>query len=160
MINKKYNDFNDRLIELKNLLHNKDIYELASALRGNDYNFIALKYVFTARLRSFILIDDIHSFVRFSKYISNYEAEYFIKELIELSKRYYSLHYFNHIDQALRVLHRYNLIEEWEYNILHELLLVTVSYLITTENKDINIISVKNALNKLVLPKGDKNEHA
>jgi hypothetical protein len=157
MIDKNYDNFDDRLIELKNLLHNRDIYELVSAIRGNDFDFIAIKYVFTARLRSFILLDDNYSVVRFSKYISNSEAECFIEELIELSKRYYSLHYFNHIDYALMVLHQHKLIEEWEYDVLHELLLVIVSYLISTENKDIIIMTVRNVLNKVVWPKGDKN---
>ena len=156
MIYKNYDDFDDRLIELKNLLHNRDIYELVSAIRGNDFDFIAIKYVFTARLRSFILLDDNYTVVRFSKYISNSEAECFIEELIELSKRYYSLHYFNHIDCALMVLHQHKLIEEWEFNVLHELLLVTTSYLIAKEDKDASIITVRNALNKLLVPKGDK----
>ena len=153
MTDKNYDNFDDRLIELKNLLHNRDIYELVSALRGNDFDFIAIKYVFTARLRSFILLDDNYSVVRFSKYISNSEAECFIEELIELSKRYYSLHYFNHIVHALMVLHRHKLIEEWEYDVLHELLLVTTSYLISKEDKDVSIITVRNILNKLLIPK-------
>ena len=155
MINKKYENFYDKLSELKKLLHDEDIYYLATALRCNDFNLLTIKYVFTARLRLFIIGSDYFGLVRFTKYINDKDVEHFINELEELRKDHISLHYFNHIDLALRVLQKYELIEEWEYGALQELLLVSTSYLISKEDKNIAVITVRNALNKLVLIKGD-----
>ena len=163
MINKKYENFYDELSELKTLLTDKHIFDLVSALRGNDFGYMTIKYVFTARLRSFIMSNDDYSTVRFEKYISNDDVDLFIDELESMGKSCHNLHYFNHIAYAFNVLHIYELIEEWEYDILNEIREYIISYLMNMENKDDLIIKIRNTLNKLIKPKNEKvikNEHA
>ena len=156
MISDEHEEFFDKTTTLRQLLNDKDICSLITALRGNDFGFDTIKYVFTARIRYFLTDGSYLGVVRESKYLNYNQIDSYIDDIKKLSQEYYSLHYFHHINEAIHVLHWYEMIDEWEFNVLHELLLVTTSYLISKEDKDASIITVRNALNKLLVPIGDK----
>ena len=156
MTSYEYNGFYDKINALKELLNDNNICSLITALRGNDFDLSTIKYVFTARIRYFLTDGSYLGVVRESKYLNYNQIDSYIVDIKKLSQEYYSLHYFHHINEAIHVLHWYEMIDEWEFNVLHELLLVTTSYLISKEDKDASIITVRNALNKLLVPKGDK----
>ena len=155
MASYEYNGFFDKINALKELLNDNNICSLITALRGNDFDLSTIKYVFTARIRYFLTDGSYLGVVRESKYLNYNQIDSYIDDIKKLSQEYYSLHYFHHINEAIHVLHWYEMIDEWEFNVLHELLLVTTSYLISKEDKDASIITVRNALNKLLVPIGD-----
>ena len=155
MTSYEYNGFFDKINALKELLNDNNICSLITALRGNDFDLSTIKYVFTARIRYFLTDGSYLGVVRESKYLNYNQIDSYIDDIKKLSQEYYSLHYFHHINEAIHVLHWYEMIDEWEFNVLHELLLVTTSYLISKEDKDASIITVRNALNKLLVPIGD-----
>ena len=155
MASYEYNGFFDKINALKELLNDNNICSLITALRGNDFDLSTIKYVFTARIRYFLTDGSYLGVVRESKYLNYNQIDSYIDDIKKLSQEYYSLHYFHHINEAIHVLHWYEMIDEWEFNVLHELLLVTTSYLIAKEDKDASIITVRNALNKLLVPIGD-----
>jgi len=146
----------DKTTTLRQLLNDKDICSLITALRGNDFGFDTIKYVFTARIRYFLTDRSYLGAVRKSEYLNENEIDSYITEIKQLGKKYYSLHYFDHIGYALQVLDWYEMIDKWEYDILIELLNVTETYLISKKYKKLDIKRVRNVLNKLLIPKGDK----
>ncbi len=121
--------------ELKKILADKDAYDLVSALRGDDYEFAAMKYVFTARIRYFLGIGSWAGVIRDTEYISEERAEDFKVEVENAIKQKMSLHYLDHILFALEALVKLKLMPEFEASELSALAMITEGYML---NKNSN----------------------
>ena len=115
--------------ELKKILADKDAYDLVSAIRGNDYRFWSMKYIFTARIRYFLGIGSWAGDIRDKRYISEEEVESFKREVEEAIKVNMGSHYFDHILGALYILKNLKYMPEDEATQLQELVLATDKYM-------------------------------
>ena len=113
------------------LLKNKHFYNIASALRGNDLQDSSLKWLFTARIRGLLDMNDIHQVVRHKKGLKNPHGRFSREGLMSFlegiavvpsSQSTEALkHYFLHVESALSSLKELDLIDKNEFLSLYTL---------------------------------------
>lgn len=90
--------------EIRKLIKSKEVYDLMATLRGIDYDYPYLKYLFTARIRYFLGVSKRYAKIRTTKTIFSIEASIILKEIKRARKEHMKRHYFIHINSALGVL--------------------------------------------------------
>ena len=116
--------------ELKKILADRDAYDLVSAIRGDDYGFQYIEYVFTARIRYFLGVDGWTALVREEPYITKEDATNFRIEVETAVKENMRIEYFNYILLALEVLNRLQIMPELEVRRLRNLADRTQVYMV------------------------------
>jgi hypothetical protein len=139
--------------EFKRLLQNRNIYDLACALRGNDYGFGEIKYLFTGRIRYYLGIHPLSYWgvVRENKEINVYEVDRIIREIEMMREAKAKDHYLDHISSALDVLRNEEIMPESEYSVLSSLCDEIALYL--TDKQDSlkeRLGTIRSLLNKLI----------
>lgn len=99
---------------LKGLFRDANIYNLVSAVRGNDYGLSHIKYLFTSRIRYFLNVDKTYTSVREDEYISFFEYQDIFNDIEYAKSIHMNKHYFLHVRVALRILTELKLISKDE----------------------------------------------
>ena len=121
------------------MIKSKEAYNLMTALRGDDYGYTFLKYLFTARIRYFLGVSKKYGEVRTTKTIFSTDNIVILEDIERARKEYMEQHYFNHINSALETLKNNGLIKEDEWNILLNLSVKIANYVshVDATNKEI-----------------------
>lgn len=120
------------------LLKNKQFYDIASALRGSDLQQNDLKWLFTARIRGLLHMDNATQIVRYRKGFTNAGNVYtkenlldFLDRLDTSSKDVFTLmHFLDHTKYALLALEELHLIDEDEMSTLSSLVDNILTYIL------------------------------
>ena len=113
----------------KDLLKDEDIYNLASAIRGNDYDYRNIKYLFTSRIRFLLGLDDSYGSIRSLYSLSIPHVISILRDVGNARERHMESHYFDHVVSALDVLLDNEMIDRDEYTILTTLVVEMVKYI-------------------------------
>ena len=125
--------------EFRKLTRRKELYDLMTALRGTDYGYPFIKYLFTARIRYFLGVSKKYGEIRTTKTIFPIDNLLVLKDIEQARKESMERHYFDHINSALEALKNNRLIKEDEWNILLNLSVKIANYVsyIDETNKEI-----------------------
>ena len=120
-------------------IKNPKMYDLACALRGNDFaSYGEIKYLFTGRIRYYLGIKDEHYMLvtREKEMLTELEKNDVINEFKRMKKEGIGLHYFKHIILALDALADIDVMPLPEYDNLRNICMKIVDYLNSEINSD------------------------
>ena len=136
---------------LANLLRDRYMYDLASAIRGDDYEYLGIKNLFTSRIRYCMGITEVYATtidIRTDEKIMQFEISDILYELKEMKAEKRKKHYFYHVLDALTTLRVLELMSQEEYNNLTALCDEMLSYI--SDYSEIKLDLIKERLNKMV----------
>ena len=125
--------------ELMKVIKNQKAYDLACALRGNDFSsYGEIKYLFTGRIRYYLGVEEGDSMlvIREIETLKKWERDDVIEELKRMKKEGIGVHYFRHILLALDALADIDVMPLPEYDNLKNICMKIVDYLNSEINSD------------------------
>jgi len=121
----------DEIKALRELINDKDTYNIITAIRGPDSCNYGLKWIFTARIRYLLGLRNLVVDIRLSPAVGKRLLYSALEELTDAD-----LHYLYHVSNALKSLHCTGVLDEEEYEFLQQLCDIYVKYLCYFEYRE------------------------